>query len=232
MTSIRSLVLSVFGAALFHAPLQAQTPEPVLDGRIDLGSYTLFKSRVGNTLDKDFKFDEAAVRGFIRLILANHRLEPAEMDALKELSRTDVETVRLTVNSIPVNVPVADAEGRRIIGLVLSPVDMEALWGRGPEGVRALAEIHGLSIAHKNNIQKFVAMKLEPAWAKSNINNQYEPFRKAISMDHRTHKEHGVDVHKEVCTMYLDGAKYLDLYRKDTIPDHLYYWLSQTSHFE
>lgn len=230
MKTLRYVIFFVLGACWLHSPIQAQTPEPSLDGRIDLGSNTSFEWRVGDLLAEGFTFDEMTLRKLISDSLSNHRLEPAEIDAFKELSRTDVKTVTFTVNSLSTTVPVVNAEGRRIIDLVLNPVDMEALWANGPEGVRALGELHGLSVAHKNNIKKFIAMKMQSEWAKSNLYNQYEPFRKALGAAHVTHNGEVDRVHNEVCTMYFDGVKYLDAVRKDTIPDHLYAWLSPKRH--
>lgn len=212
--------------------IHAQTPEASLDGQVDLGSDVhLFNTMVGDPLSPDFKFDETTTRGLIRLILGNYRLAPEERDALNELARTDIQTVKFSVNGATVNVPVADVKGRRVIGLVFKKVNMEALWNKGLEGKTELAELNSLSAAHKNKIEKFVAGKLHAAWQQSNIVNEYAPWRKALGEAHTAH-QNGLaeDDHKTACKMYHDGAEYLDKYLKDAIPDYLYEWLGSSSH--
>jgi hypothetical protein len=153
----------------------AQTPSPDGKARLASDAATYFTpERVAQPLGKE------QMRGAIVLLMADAKINPSELDFLKEVAARSPFTLTIDGASRALDLPGAGEEAAALANLLMSPPNMHTLWHADPDKTEQLVEISRWGPAANSRVATFFGNKLYDAWGQSNILNAFSPFVDAL----------------------------------------------------
>ena len=102
-------------------------------------------------------------------------------------------------------------------------------WLRGIKGMKYLVDYAASSPKNQNQVDNFVANKLNAEWKLSNVYNTYKPFRKILADRYTTSKALSAQDHAQFVGIMLRACKLIDAHYEDKVPDYLYKWLEEAT---
>ena len=116
------------------------------------------------------------VRAAIGTLMENGKIDPRELDFLKEIAAQAPFT--LSIDGVPggLNVPPATNEAVALAKLLINPPNMHTLWNGDTEKTEQLVELSRWGPTAQQRVANFFGSKLYDAWTQSNVLNAFAPF--------------------------------------------------------
>ncbi len=172
------LLLAAVAAMAAASGAVAQTPP--LDGKVHLASDAAAYFTPAFAAQP---IDKAQMRGAIVLLMADGKINPAELDFLKEVAAQSPFTLTTEGGDRALALPAASDEAVALAKLLISPPNMHTLWHGDPDKTEQLVEISRWGPAANSRVATFFGNKLYDAWGQSNVLNAYSPFVDALGQE-------------------------------------------------
>ncbi|MDP3493334.1 MAG: hypothetical protein Q8R82_09465 [Hyphomonadaceae bacterium] len=166
--------------AAVAAASQAFAQAPALDGKARLASDAATYFVAEQTAQPIAK---EKMRGAIVLLMADGKIDPSELDFVKEVAAQSPFTLSIDGTSGDLSFPAASDEAAALANLLMSPPNMHTLWHADPDKTEQLVEISRWGPAAHSRVTTFFGNKLYDAWGQSNILNAFSPFVDALGRE-------------------------------------------------
>ena len=173
-------------------------------------------------------FTQADARRLAGTIQEDGQFDDAERDLLEELTQSHFRKILVTCadsSSEGVSMYPTSGEAKRILQLTLKPpAKLDEAWEEGQEGWTRILTAYRTSPDEEARVLSYVQEKLNQAWAESNPDNGYKPFRDSLTLHYGYSSKPGSDLITGRSILYK-AARSLDTQKADKIPDFLYNWV-------